>query len=99
CEHFDRFLYIDRVAVAAHARRRGLAATLYRDVFAFAATAGYAAVVAEINSHPPNPGSDAFHDAQGFRTVGQADLPGRGKSVRYVAKDLADHAAGAPANP
>lgn len=83
---FDRFLYVDRVAVAATHRRRGLAAALYRDLFAVAATRGAGRVVAEINADPPNPASDAFHAALGFETVGTAHLPDRGKTVRYVAR-------------
>lgn len=86
---FDRFLYVDRVATAATHRRRGLAAALYRDLFAFAAERGAPRVVAEINSDPPNPESDAFHERLGFVTVGEAFLEGRGKSVRYVARDVA----------
>jgi predicted GNAT superfamily acetyltransferase len=41
-------------------------------------------VCCEVNSDPPNPLSDAFHAALGFREVGRAFLPDRGKSVRYL---------------
>ena len=85
---FDRFLYVDRVATAATHRRRGLAAALYRDLFAFAAAQGVPRIVAEINSAPPNPESDAFHARLGFETVGEAWLESRGKSVRYVARAI-----------
>ncbi|MFV0473662.1 MAG: GNAT family N-acetyltransferase [Pikeienuella sp.] len=84
----ERFLYVDRIAVAARLRRRGLAAALYADLFAFAARGGYPAVVAEINAEPANPESDAFHERLGFRTVGEARLEARGKTVRYVARDV-----------
>ncbi len=85
---FDRFLYVDRVATAATHRRRGLAAALYRDLFAFAEARGTPRVVAEINSDPPNPESDAFHAALGFVTVGEAFLADRGKTVRYIAREF-----------
>src|SRR5882724_1911154 len=52
---YPRFVYIDRVVVATSARGRGLARTLYRDLFAQAAAAGHARVVCEVNSRPPNP--------------------------------------------
>jgi uncharacterized protein len=75
-----RFLYVDRVCVHPRARRQGLARALYEHAFA----AGSPLVCCEVNSDPPNPGSDAFHAALGFREVGRAFLPDRGKSVRYL---------------
>ena len=89
---FENVLYIDRVAVADHARRQGIAARLYADLVAFARDSGFGRIGAEINSDPPNPGSDAFHAARGFQTVGEARLEGRGKTVRYVALTPADAA-------
>ena len=87
-DRFDRFLYVDRIAVAATHRRRGLAAQLYADLFAFAAARDDVRVVCEVNSDPPNPASDAFHAALGFELVGEAFLPDRGKTVRYLAREL-----------
>lgn len=84
---FDRFLYVDRVAVAATHRRRGLAGLLYEDLFAFARETGDGRVVCEVNSDPPNPASDAFHARLGFTVVGEADLADRGKRVRYMARE------------
>ncbi|MEX2519012.1 MAG: GNAT family N-acetyltransferase [Paracoccaceae bacterium] len=85
---FETFLYVDRIAVAETHRRRGLAALLYNDLFAFAAARGDERIVAEVNSDPPNPASDAFHERLGFETVGEARLEGRGKTVRYLAREL-----------
>ncbi|MEL6283950.1 MAG: GNAT family N-acetyltransferase [Pseudomonadota bacterium] len=87
-ERYDRFLYVDRIVVAATHRRRGLAKTLYEDLFDVARALGHAHVGCEVNSDPPNPGSDAFHEALGFEKVGEARLIGRGKSVRYLSKPL-----------
>ena len=78
-ERLERFAYIDRVIVAPHAQGAGLARRLY-DAFA-AAQPG--PLVCEVNSQPPNPGSDAFHDRLGFTEMGRADL-GPGKAVRYL---------------
>jgi predicted GNAT superfamily acetyltransferase len=79
-----RFLYVDRICVLPQARKRGLARALYSAVLAEAARRGTPLVCCEVNSEPPNPGSDAFHAALGFSEVGRAFLPDRGKSVRYL---------------
>jgi predicted GNAT superfamily acetyltransferase len=85
---FDRFVYIDRVVVAEHARRKGLARLLYDDLFESAGQAGYSRVCCEVNSDPPNPGSDAFHAALGFVQIGEGFLPDRGKRVRYLMRTV-----------
>lgn len=85
---YDRFLYIDRIAVAAHAKRQGHGRTLYQHAMAVAKAAGLPRVVCEINAEPPNPASDAFHEALGFGVVGEQHLETHGKTVRYWALDL-----------
>jgi predicted GNAT superfamily acetyltransferase len=82
---FDRFVYVDRVVVAAHARGRGLARQLYLALFQAAKAAGHRRIVCEVNLDPPNPASDAFHAALGFVEVGRARLTARDKEVRYLA--------------
>lgn len=84
-----RFVYVDRVVVAAAARGRGLARRLYADLTAAARAAGHAHLVCEINLDPPNPVSDAFHAALGFVEVGRGS-PRPGKTVRYLRCPLAD---------
>lgn len=79
-----RFLYVDRVCVHPRARRRGLARALYADVLAAAARRGTPVICCEVNREPPNPASDAFHEALGFAEVGRAFLADRGKTVRYL---------------
>ncbi len=85
---YDRFVYVDRVVVAAQARGRGLANRLYADLFVAAAGAGHDRIVCEVNSDPPNPASVSFHAALGFVEVGQATLPGGQKTVRYLMRTL-----------
>ena len=85
---FDRFVYVDRVAVGAMSRGRGMARMLYEELFLEAAAAGHVVVGCEVNIHPPNPISDLFHTAMGFAEVGQADLPERNRRVRYLVRRL-----------
>jgi predicted GNAT superfamily acetyltransferase len=85
---YERFVYVDRIAVAAAARGRGLARRLYEDVFAAAVDAGQQLIVCEVNSEPPNPESDAFHAGFGFEHVGTATLSSPEKTVRYFCLDL-----------
>ncbi|MEM7744088.1 MAG: GNAT family N-acetyltransferase [Pseudomonadota bacterium] len=82
------FAYVDRIAVSALHRRKGLAGALYEDLFDIARSTGHTVVCCEVNSDPPNPGSDAFHAALGFEIVGEAYLDDRAKSVRYLTKRL-----------
>jgi len=86
--HYPRFVYVDRIVVAASARGRGLARLLYRELFTEAARAGHACVVCEVNSAPPNPGSAAFHAALGFVEVGSASIHSGSKTVRYLRREL-----------
>jgi predicted GNAT superfamily acetyltransferase len=85
--HHERFVYIDRMITARHARRQGLARRLYEDLFARARSAGHTIVGCEVNLDPPNPGSDAFHERLGFESAGQATLE-NGKTVRYLQRRL-----------
>jgi len=81
---YRRFVYVDRVIVSAERRGRGLARGLYEELFAAAAQAGHSLVGCEVNVEPPNPASDAFHEALRFDEVGRATLDGGEKSVRYL---------------
>ena len=85
---FARFVYVDRIAVSGDRRGRGLAKRLYSDLFEAARAAAQPRIVCEVNSDPPNPASDAFHAALGFAEAGHAELPDRGKSVRYLTLEL-----------
>ena len=85
---FERFVYVDRIAVAPHARGRGLARLLYEDLFRRTRQTGRSTIVCEVNTVPANPSSDAFHDRLGFTEVGRAVLEDRKKSVRYLYKAL-----------
>ena len=81
---YDRFVYVDRVVVAPHARGRGLARRLYAELIASARSARQPRIVCEVNAVPPNPASDAFHRSLGFTAVGAGPVPGGDKIVRYL---------------
>ncbi|MBM3478868.1 MAG: GNAT family N-acetyltransferase [Alphaproteobacteria bacterium] len=80
-----RFLYLDRIVVAAAFRRDGWGRAAYRDVFASAPDPG-APVACEVNLDPPNDPSLAFHGGLGFREVGVQVVPGSGKRVAMLAR-------------
>lgn len=85
---YRRFVYVDRVIVAPQKRGRGLARKLYEELFATAAHAGQLLIGCEVNVDPPNPVSDAFHEALGFSEIGRGTLAGGQKIVRYLMKEL-----------
>jgi predicted GNAT superfamily acetyltransferase len=63
-----------------------VARTLYDELFRRAAAEGVPMIGCEVNSDPPNPASDAFHERLGFAEVGRAALPGGTKLVRYLSR-------------
>ena len=81
---YPRFVYVDRIVVAASARGRGYARRLYCDLFERAVHAHHDRVVCEVNSIPPNPASDAFHAALGFVEAGTASVYNGSRTVRYL---------------
>jgi len=81
-ERRDRFLYVDRLAVAAGHRRRGLGRRLYEHIFERARARGIPRVVCEVNLEPLNQASLDFHAALGFREVGRAHA--KGHLVAYL---------------
>lgn len=80
---YDRFLYVDRIAVCDTQQGRGLGAALYADLFAFARDQGTPRIVCEYYSVPLNEASQRFHARQGFKEVGSQWLPGSGKQVSF----------------
>lgn len=87
-ERYPRFVYVDRIIVSKDSRGRGLARLLYESLFNQALVAGHENIVCEVNSDPPNPASDVFHERLGFTEVGTAELQDRSKKVRYLLKKL-----------
>lgn len=67
---YRRFLYIDRVVVAAERQGLGLGRQLYADLFAIARGQSSGWVTCEFDLEPPNEASRRFHAGFGFREVG-----------------------------
>ena len=86
--HYDRFLYIDRIVVGAAARGLGLGIQLYADLFAFGVESGRERVTCEFDLDPPNPVSEQFHRRHGFREVGRQWLGGGKKQVSLQVREL-----------
>jgi hypothetical protein len=85
---YRRFVYIDRVVVAAHARGKGIARKMYSDLKLASQNTGHSVLCCEVNVDPPNLASDPFHEAFGFVEVGRALLVERAKTVRYLALSI-----------
>ena len=81
-QRYDAFLYVDRIAVAANQRDRGVGSALYERVVA-CANEHTVPVAAEVNRRPPNPGSMRFHHRFKFVEVGTLDH-GANKSVTML---------------
>ena len=81
------FAYLDRIAVAPAARRAGVGRALYERLVAD--LRGAAPVLfCEVNIRPRNETSLVFHEAIGFRPVGELDSADGAKRVSLLALDL-----------
>jgi predicted GNAT superfamily acetyltransferase len=86
--HYDNFVYVDRIVVAAGTRSTGLGKRFYEDLERHARR-GAGRITCEVNTRPPNEGSLRFHARQGFREVGTQDTEGGKKTVSLLSKELA----------
>lgn len=82
------FYYIDRFAVGAAWRRRGIGRALYADVEQHARAVGAPLLACEVNLRPRNDASLAFHAAEGFTEVGRQHTDGGSKTVAMLTKRL-----------
>lgn len=84
-----RFLYVNRIVVAADTQAPGAGSRLYREVYALASRDGVPLIACEFDIEPPNPASERFHARLGFREVGRQQLDGGSKTVSLQALDVA----------
>ena len=75
-KQYESFMYVDRIVIAEEYRRLGLGQLLYEGVFKHAEETGVPVVTAEIDIVPYNETSLKFHEAMGFREVGQQVIRG-----------------------
>ena len=67
---YESYVYVDRIAIAASARGKGVGTALYEAGFEqFSSEA--LLMGCEVNTEPPNPRSLKFHAALGFAEVGR----------------------------
>lgn len=84
---FERHLYVDRVAVADFARRKGVARELYEAAGELCDALRLERVTCEVNEDPPNPDSMAFHAKLGFRFL-KSRVSSSGKTVAMMVREL-----------
>jgi uncharacterized protein len=82
------FLYIDRIAVTASLQGQGIGKLFYEDLFAFARSTGAKFVTCEFDIDPPNPTSEKFHKAFGFKEVGTQTYGSSSKRVALQALEI-----------
>lgn len=84
---YERFVYLDRIAVRPEFRRYGIGRAFYASlVEAFAGT--WPVLTCEVNLRPRNDASLHFHHSIGFREVGQQETDGGKKTVSLLALPL-----------
>lgn len=82
----DRFLHLDRIAVAEPYRRQGIATLIYKAVERSAKP--FDRLVCRVQSDPPDTASLAFHAGRGFVEVGKLRRPD-GTTSAMLSKELA----------
>ncbi len=86
-ERYDRFVYLDRIAVGHTFRRYGLARALYGEIIReFAGVVPF--LLCEVNVRPLNEASLRLHEGLGFREVGRQDTDGGTKTVSLLELSL-----------
>lgn len=87
-DHYEKFLYIDRVVVSAEDRKKGLGNRLYGEIFKKGMEDKVPVITAEIDIVPPNPVSLNFHKKFGFHEVGKQEVSGGKKIVSLQAVEI-----------
>lgn len=72
-ERYEKFAYVDRIAIDENERGAGWGPAMYRTFESWAQESGRTVLCAEVNTEPPNPRSLRFHDLFGFDMVAQVE--------------------------
>ena len=85
--NYDSFMYVDRIVIDSNYQGMGLGKLFYDDLSQF--TRGRAPIITcEVNIHPPNQKSIAFHKHYGFKQVDTQLSEGGVKEVSLMVLDL-----------
>jgi predicted GNAT superfamily acetyltransferase len=90
-ERYPSFVYIDRIIIAPHARRKGIATCLYTDLEHFAGGMGIPLMTCEYNILPKNEESRLFHLNYGFFEAGTQKTTGGRKTVSLQVRQVNGH--------
>jgi len=72
-DRYQKFFYVDRIAVQEKFRRKGIAEKIYSTVIN-KGKENNLDILCEVNTRPPNEASMAFHQKMGFVEVGTNDF-------------------------
>ena len=86
-EHYEKFLYVDRIVVSGEHKGKKIGSMLYEKTLEYGKTSGVL-MVAEINIEPPNLTSLKFHKKFGFSEVGQLSSDDKHKIVSLQVSTL-----------
>jgi len=86
-EHYESFVYIDRIVIGNAFRRHGLGRILYCDVTSYAEVR-VPLLTCEVFLEPRDDVVVLFHGTYGFQEVGQQRMGDSGPQVSLLAKDL-----------
>jgi predicted GNAT superfamily acetyltransferase len=87
-KRYPKFVYIDRIVIAAEVRRKGIACSLYRDLEHFAGERQIPLMACEYNLRPKNDVSRQFHQKYGFNQVGTQKTENGKKTVALQIKPV-----------
>lgn len=87
-KRYPSFVYIDRIVIAAEARRKSIASALYRDLEDFAVQRHIPQMACEYNLRPPNEISRQFHRRYGFKNAGTQETENGKKTVSLQIKPV-----------
>ena len=87
-KHYESFIYIDRIVIAADYRRKGIGLALYKHLEASAGELKIPIMACEYNLRPKNETSRIFHREYGFKEVGRQETEGGHKTVSLQIKPI-----------